>query len=86
MLNYSKRREEFPEEHPDVLPSDATYQAIIGFLMSQLGHKAIQITARTLREWRLKGVKVVMQRNGNAILTDGSQVDECATSKPARLT
>lgn len=69
MRNY---KEEFPEDHPDVLPSDATWKAIVGVLMSRLGLPAIRITAGALREWRLKGAKITIQKNGSAILTDGS--------------
>jgi len=62
---------EFPEEHPDVKPGEATYLAIAGFLMNEIGHPHIRITARTLREWRLRGVRITMQPNGSAILTKG---------------
>lgn len=64
-------KQEFPEEHPDVKPGEATYHAIIGFLMNQLGHRSVRITASTLREWRLMRVTITMQQNGSAVLYGG---------------
>lgn len=66
-----KQREEFPEEHPDTKPTEATMYAIIGILLDRLGltKESVRLTARLLREWRLQGVKLNMQPNGSAILT-----------------
>ena len=66
-----KQREEFPEEHPDTKPTEATLYAIIGILKDRLGlaDKPVRLTARLLREWRLRGVKITAQKNGSAILS-----------------
>ena len=79
-MSKQNQKEDFPEEHPSVLPSDATYAAIIGVLMDKLGHNAVRITAHALREWRLKEVKITMQKNGAAILSLGAE--SCARAAP----
>ena len=66
-----KQREEFPEEHPDIKPSEASLYAIIGILMDRLGMAGshVRLTAPLLRAWRLKRVRLTVQTNGNTILS-----------------